>query len=281
MSEQKGEVLSTASATELSDVAEANMGPTAGEQLREAREARQLQLRDVAAQTRQSQETLIALETMQTAHIPASILRLQARNYARFLGLPEQEIASEYAKQGGSTNVEAMPEEVRRAELPTKAIAIGVGGALAATILIAGISMIFLQPSDQQSDDQLAISARLAPTNIEELTSVNFDAIAGKEFSLRAKTPAWIEVRGSDGTVFRNRQMSSGETYFPRTGAGWTITVRDAGAFEWRLGEDVISTVGDEGQALYSLSVDAVLEQTLADQRAALAEANSGSDQRR
>lgn len=281
MSEQKGEDLNTAPANELSDAAETETVSTVGERLREARQARQLELRDVAAQTRQSQDTLMALETMQTAHIPASILRLQARNYARFLGLPENEIASAYAKRGGSTNAEAMPEEVTRTELPTKTIAVGVGGAIAATILIAGISMIVLQPSAKPSADQLAISARLAPTNIEELTSVNLDAVSGKEFSLRATAPAWIEVRGSDGTVFRSRQMTSGETYFPRTGAGWTVTVRDAGAFEWRLGEDVVSTVGEQGQALYSLSVDAVLEQTLADQRAALAEAASGSDQRR
>lgn len=281
MSEQKGEELNTAPATELSDTAETETVSTAGEQLREAREARQLELRDVAAQTRQSQDTLMALESMETAHIPASILRLQARNYARFLGLPENDIASAYAKQGGSTNAAAMPEEVTRAELPTKTIAVGVGGAIAATILIAGISLIVLQPSNEPSADQLAISARLAPTNIEELTSVNLEAVSGKEFSLRATAPAWIEVRGSDGTVFRSRQMNRGETYYPRTGAGWTITVRDAGAFEWKLGEDVVSTVGEQGQALYSLSVDTVLEQTLADQRAALADAASGSDQRR
>lgn len=257
------------------------MTPSAGARLREAREARQLALRDVAAETRQSQETLAALESMDTAHIPKSILRLQARNYARFLRLPEDEIARAFAEQGGSTNPEAMPEEVKRNELPTKKLALGAGALIAASILIAGISVVLLQPSSQPSNDQLAISARLAPTNIDELTTVDLNADAGREFSLRARKSAWIEVRGSDGTVFRSRQMSSGETYYPRTGAGWTITVRDAGAFEWRLGDDVISPVGEDAQALYSLSVDNVLEQTLAEQRAALAEANAGPDRPR
>jgi len=80
--------------------------------------------------------------------------------------------------------------------------------------------------------------------------------------------------------VFRSRNMSAGETYFPRTGAGWTITVRDAGAFEWRLGDDVYAAVGEDEQALYSLSVDNVLEAAVAAQSAALAEA-AGPDQRR
>ncbi|MEL6860971.1 MAG: hypothetical protein AAGL11_03970, partial [Pseudomonadota bacterium] len=67
----------------------------------------------------------------------------------------------------------------------------------------------------------------------------------------------------------------------PRLGAGWTITVRDAGAFEWRLGDDVVALVGDDEQALYSLSVDNVLQETLDAQRAALAEARAGSDRAR
>lgn len=281
MSDQKGVNLRTATASEPSAAEETVMAPSAGDRLREAREARQLALRDVAAETRQSQETLAALESMQTAHIPKSILRLQARNYARFLRLPEDEIARAYSEQGGSTNPEAMPEEVKRGELPTKKLAIGAGALIAASILFAGVSVILLQPSSKPSTDQLAISARLAPTNVDELTTVNLNADAGQEFSLRAKKSAWIEVRGSDGTVFRSRQMSSGETYYPRTGAGWTITVRDAGAFEWRLGDDVISPVGEEAQALYSLSVDNVLEQTLAEQRAALADANASPERPR
>ncbi len=281
MSKQKGEDLSTAPALEPCDPVETDTVETVGERLRAAREARSLELRDVAAKTRQSQETLAALESMETAHIPSTILRLQARNYARFLGLPENEVASAYAERSGSTNAAAMPEEVVQAKLPVKAIAIGAGALLAATILIASISFVVSQSSSPQSEDQLAISARLAPTNIEELTSVNLSADTGNEFSLRATKPAWIEVRGSDGTVFRSRQMAAGETYYPRTGAGWTITVRDAGAFEWRLGDDVVAFVGDDQQALYSLSVDNVLQETLDAQRAALAEARSRSERAR
>lgn len=281
MSEGRGEKLTIGSASEAHGSAETDTVETVGARLRSARESRGLELRDVAGKTRQSQDTLAALESMETEHIPSTILRLQARNYARFLGLPEDEIASAYAERSGSTNAQAMPEEVAQSTFPTRAVAIGAGAVLAASILIAGISVVFLQTSAPQSTDQLAISARLAPTNIEEMTSVTLNADDGTEFSLRAKKAAWIEVRGSDGTVFRSRQMAAGETYFPRTGAGWTITVRDAGAFEWRLGEDLISNVGEDQQALYSLSVDNVLNETLAARRAALAEAGLTADRPR
>lgn len=279
MSESQSDKLNAAPQAQSADGNEAELVKTIGERLREAREAKSLALRDVAHQTRQSQDTLAALEEMETEHIPDSILRLQARNYARFLGLPEEEVASAYAASRGATNASAMPVEVSGKEAPTRMILIAAAAVFAVGVVGAGVSLL-LQPTEPQLTDQLAISARLAPNTVQEIDFATFRADANQELSLRANKSAWIEVRGSDGTVFRSRNMSVGETYFPRTGAGWTITVRDAGAFEWRLGEDSYAVVGEDQQALYSLSVDNVLEAAVAAQSAALAEA-AGSDQRR
>jgi transcriptional regulator with XRE-family HTH domain len=243
-----------------------------GARLREAREAKDMELRDVARQTRQSQDTLAALEAEDTAHIPASILRLQARNYARFLGLPEEEVASAYAEARGSINTEAMPNEVAQAaNLPPKKVL--VAGAAIAVVLavIGGVAMILNVPS-APSEDQLAISARLAPVFESSTDLIDLNVETNEEFYLRALQPAWIEVRGSDGTVFRSRQMQANETYYPRTGAGWTITVRNAGAFEWRLGDSPAGRVGDLDQALYSLSVDTAMTTALQARSAALAD---------
>ena len=280
MSESQSDKLNAAPHVESADVNEAELVKTMGERLREAREAKSLQLRDVARQTRQSQDTLASLEEMETEHIPDSILRLQARNYARFLGLPEEEVVSAYAANRGATNASAMPVEVVGRQVPTRTIAIAAAAVFAVGVIGTGISVL-LQPADTQTTDQLAISARLAPSSVQEIDFAAFQADATEEFSLRAKKSAWIEVRGSDGTVFRSRNMSAGETYFPRMGAGWTITVRDAGAFEWRLGETVYANVGEDEQALYSLSVDNVLADARAAQSAAMAEAAAAADQRR
>lgn len=279
MSESQSDKLNAAPQPATADANEAEIVKTMGERLRDAREAKSLQLRDVARQTRQSQDTLAALEEMETEHIPDSILRLQARNYARFLGLPEEEVASAYAANRGATNASAMPVEVEGKKVPTRMILVAAAAVFAVGVVGTGISLM-LQPATQQSADQLAISARLAPNTVQEIDFAALRVDAGQEFSLRAREHAWIEVRGSDGTVFRSRDMRAGETYFPRMGAGWTITVRDAGAFEWRLGDDVYATVGEDEQALYSVSVDNVLEAAVAAQSAALAEA-AGSDQRR
>ena len=221
------------------------------------------------------------MESEDTDHIPASILRLQARNYARFLGLPEADIVGAFAEDRGVTNVASMPSQAKDSTFPTRSLTI-IGGVVVALALVAGAVSLVTSASDTVSeDDPLAISARLAPAFEQQAGATFFSADAGQEFAIRTLKPAWIEVRGSDGTVFRSREMRAGETYFPRIEAGWTITVRDAGAFEWRLGETSVGVIGEPGQALFSVSVDAARTAAVEAQSTALAETGDrGRDQR-
>lgn len=264
-----------------SNTTEEVMDLSVGVRLREAREAKDLELRDVALKTRQSQETLAALESEDTDHIPTSILRLQARNYARFLGLPEADIVGAFAEDRGVTNAASMPSQAKTSAFPTRSLTI-LGGVVVALVLVAGAVSAIMSSSDPVTEeDPLAISARLAPAFEQQASSNLFSADTSQEFAIRTLKPAWIEVRGSDGTVFRSREMRAGETYFPRVEAGWTITVRDAGAFEWRLGEISAGPIGEPGQALFSVSVDAALTAAIDAQSTALAEnGDGGRDQR-
>ncbi|MEL6692350.1 MAG: RodZ domain-containing protein [Pseudomonadota bacterium] len=264
----------------LSDPTQDLEVPSVGVVLRQAREGKDLELRDVALKTRQSQETLASLEAEETDHIPASILRLQARNYARFLGLPEDEIVAAFSQDRGVTNVRSMPAQASETKVPVRSLMI-VGGALAVLAIVVGVVTLLASPSDTASEDPLAISARLAPAFDRAAGSAVLSADAGEEFAIRALETAWIEVRGSDGTVFRSRDMRAGETYFPRADAGWTITVRDAAAFQWRLGERSAGPVGDPDQALFSVSVDAAHEAAIKAKNTALAEAEAAANDRR
>ncbi|MEM1148430.1 MAG: RodZ domain-containing protein [Pseudomonadota bacterium] len=279
MSDPKSEEFVAGEECETVETASDLIEETVGARLRAAREERDLALKDVAKLTRQSQETLSALETMETKHISASILRLQARDYARFLGLPEQDIIAGYADAPGEINPEAMPGEASKGQVSPKMM-IFAGGALAATALVVAGIMLLVRPGPAEVDDPLAISARLAPSFVEDGAFTGLSAVSQDEFSIRATKRAWIEVRGSDGTVFRNRQMNAGEIYYPRMEAGWTITVRDAGAFEWRLGEQSLDVVGGDQQALYSVSIDSAYDSLMQAQRAALAEASGSAPPR-
>lgn len=280
MSNLPSEDMSAANDLDAAETESEQLAISAGARLSEAREAKQLNLRDVAEKTRQSQDTLAALESMETSHIPASIVRMQAKNYARFLGLPEEEIASGYAEITGPAVPNVMPVQSNDPKI-SRGLVLYAGGALVIGAAIIGIVSLLGQPSEPENSDALAISARLAPAYSDIVEVKDLVAETGEEFGIVANKRAWIEVRGSDGTVFRNREMAPGESYFPRTGAGWTITVRDAGAFEWHLGELATAPVGDEGLALYSVSVDGALDAAIATRSAALAEAPAARDQRR
>lgn len=253
---------------------------SAGARLLEARQARQLNLRDVAEKTRQSKETLQALESMETGHMPPSLVRLQARNYARFLGLPEDEIASGFQGEQSVSTSKASAVRSQAPAIPASAIVYGAGAVIIGAAIVGG-AILVSQPKTSEVSDPLAISARLAPAyaDIGEIDSLVSEV--GEEFGIVATQRAWIEVRASDGTVFRNREMAVGEAYYPRIGAGWTITVRNAGAFQWQLGETAGEMVGDVDQALYSVSVDDALARTVEARSSALAQAPGRNGQPR
>lgn len=246
-----------------------------GEQLREAREARGMTLREIATTTRQSLDLLQALEAMETTHMSPTILRMQAKSYASFLGLPGDEIAAGFSESRSTLEANNMPS------LPTESRSFRPGLLLMPVIglcvaaVLGGTVFMTLQGG---SDDTIEapIASKLSTTSGPSASAASLrPAVQGPELAIHALRPAWIEVRGSDGTIFRNRKMAAGEIYYPRMGAGWTITVQDAGAFFWTLDEHSIGPVGEDEQMLYSQSVDAATQEGLAQLSKALAENRS------
>ncbi|MEM9939080.1 MAG: helix-turn-helix domain-containing protein [Pseudomonadota bacterium] len=261
--------------TQESKPAEQVMQPV-GEQLREAREARGLSLREISKTTRHSLELLEALETMETNHISPSLLRMQAKSYADFLGLPGDEVAAAFSQTRSTPVVEKMPalQGNGRSYGASRLILPALGVAMAA--LIGGAVFLSLQERGANTVEAPIASKLSTASSLRAQASALPTAVQGPELALHALRPAWVEVRGSDGTIFRNRKMFAGEIYYPRMGAGWTITVQDAGAFFWTLDEHPVGPVGEDGETLYSQSVDAATQAGLSELSKALAEAGSG-----
>ncbi|MDX1380790.1 MAG: DUF4115 domain-containing protein [Xanthomonadales bacterium] len=74
-----------------------------GDRLREARERRKLSLPQAAAETRIQQSILEALEADRTDHIAPVYLKGYVRSYARFLGIPADELEADLASRAGGT----------------------------------------------------------------------------------------------------------------------------------------------------------------------------------
>ncbi|MDJ0922155.1 MAG: helix-turn-helix transcriptional regulator [Henriciella sp.] len=258
-------------------VTEDEVMASVGDQLREAREAQGMSLREIATTTRQSLDLLQSLEAMETSHISPTIVRMQAKSYACFLGLPGDEIAAGFSATRSAPEPENMPH------MPTAGRSLALGrvliptGALCIAALLGG-AVFFAFQDRVGSTVEAPIASKLSTSSsVTSQSSLLNQAVKSPELAIQAVRSAWIEVRGSDGTIFRNRKMAAGEVYYPRMGAGWTITVRDAGAFYWTLDDHAIGAVGEDGEALYSESVDAATQRGLAQLSKALAEAKSGS----
>lgn len=256
---------------------------TPGERLRAAREARGESLKDIAARTHQSIDTLRALEEMETGRLSPTVIRMHAARYANALALPEQELADAYAESRVMMNVANVKQDPKPDFGAGRKLIIG---GVALTALALGAVAVFSMMSSKNGDiDTVPVSTRVMPQNA---TASNYggqalEAPSKTEIALRAKRAGWLEVRASDGTIFRSRQMAAGEVYFPRMDAGWTLTARDGSSFEVLINDKPVMPFGEEaGVPLYSVSVDSVSEraQALLQQQIAKAEKENAAKSR-
>lgn len=254
--------------------------PDSGARLSAAREERGMTLKAVACETKQSLETLKALETMETAHISATVLRMQAMSYARYLNLPAEEIASGYVESRSSTNSANMPN-ARIAKRRALQRSWFVPSIVAASVVFAALGLVWVVQPSTDTVENTPVADLIAVPQGPSVDRMIETAETRREISVRALKAAWIEVRGSDGTIFRSRNMARGEVYFPRMNAGWTLTVRDGAAFEWVYADIAVGFVGEAGQPVYSVNIDAVTKDAEAKVRQAMADtATSGGGSR-
>ena len=256
-----------------------------GDALRKARMLRGLSLADIAADLHMTETVLDELEKMQLAAKPAAIIRMQVRSYARYLGLDADLITASYT---GHYKQPPLHKGVRaengsdKSARPYMPLLLGVS-AVFPLILVAGWSIWQVGPDkDEVLSDPLSVSSRIRPGQSSSAAHAQLlQQPIARQLAVRARERAWLEVRGSDGTVFRSRYMAPGEIYYPRLKAGWTLTARNAGAFAVLLDKETVFDLGEEGQAVYSRNIDALMqdaEETL--RQARMLQAARDSDSR-
>lgn len=244
-----------------------------GPALRTLREQMGKSLDDISRETRVRREYLDEIERMQLNLTPRHLASGYVGAYAAMLGLDRIETVSRFNHHCGAQR-EAEPTEIdttARASRLTETkwlTAFGVGAAAACGVVAIAAVMFgggnAPEPSLPKTDGPAAPVNAAADALFDEVQIADVDARVGQAFELVARRKAWIEIRGADGTVFRSRTMSAGETYRPRVGAGWTVTTRDAGAFAWRLGALDAGTLGPDNTPVYGASVDAAMQQARA-----------------
>ncbi len=233
-----------------------------GQILRKTRESLGLDLEEIAKETKLRAPYLMAIERMEVHTVPSGYLNPYLRTYANRLGLPADEVITAYREQcGGLDDVKETATIVKLEDMETAKSYLPVyfgAGAAACLAVVAGF--VFLS-APAETGPVIASSVPVPVNGARESLFADQGSVANSvadnlPLSLTAIRQGWIEVRGADGTIFRSRVMAEGETYFPRLGADWTVSARDGGAFEWRVGDIVIGTLGPDAAPVYSVNVD-------------------------
>jgi transcriptional regulator with XRE-family HTH domain len=252
-------------------VAEAQLGldPSlrAGDKLAQGRAQLGLSLEQVSDRLRIRRDYLEALEHMNIKLLPGRAYTLAyLRSYAAHLGLDPAAIVAQLQRESALTREDVNPqlrnpESKPRRERPW----------LAAVVIALAISgfMGWRAYEDLSRDPRLVRPAAPAQTNSADAGSGRSAASASEDaaltlpstrvvIELRAMAPAWLEVRGPDGTIFFSRQMQPGEGYRPDVGAGWTIHAKDGGAFELVVDGASNGPLGEPGSPVLGRRVDGI-----------------------
>ncbi|RZJ16007.1 MAG: helix-turn-helix domain-containing protein, partial [Brevundimonas sp.] len=231
--------------------------------IRAARENAGYSLEQVSRDTRVHLSHLRAIEEMTPNLLGAPVYaKGYIKSYARFLGMDEQNTLDRYLaecailKDPEKQDI-AQPASSKSRKLPVAVPMLG--------ILIVGLvgaaAVFFLANGDKQTTTASTTTTTANPAATAAVDTAN---AVGQRLRIVALRPGSVEVRSAKGDKYVHRDFVAGESYPVRVGAGWTISVNDGAAFEWRLGDASLGLVQTEGGQVYSQSVD------LAAQRAPL-----------
>ena len=232
-----------------------------GDILKTARAASGVPLTEIATATRLSVPVLESLEEMQWNGLPSIAYAAgYAKSYCAFLGLDHSVMGARL--EAGLASLRApKPHEAAAAEreavkavglIPKPLVISALVGAVGASAL--GIAAL------------LAGQPRAAPNNVHLIAApsafnhqaVELDApfVPSPVLAVLAIRPAWLEVRGADGTIFLSRRLQAGEFYTAQAFAGWTLHAQDGGAFTVIINGAETGPLGTAGAPVINWRVD-------------------------
>lgn len=229
-----------------------------GAVMRAARENAGFTLDQVSKETRVHLSHLRAIEDMTPNLLGAPVYaKGYIKSYARFLGMDEQNTLDRYLSECAilkdpEKQEIAPPASSKARKLPA---AVPVLGFLIVGLLGAGAYFFFAGSDKQAPASETATVAGVTP-QAGAVAGADASAALGQRLTIVALKPGLVEVRSSKGDKYVHREFLAGESYPVRVGAGWTVSVSDGAAFEWRLGDQSLGLVSPQGGQVYSQSVD-------------------------
>ena len=232
---------------------------SAGERLRQAREASGLTLEEIATTTRIPTRHLESLENSDFDRLPAPTYTIGfAKNFAAAVGLDRVEIGDKLrTEMGGSRPAMTTPEVFEPAD-PARAMPIWlIAAAIGALLLFALLYNWLSNRSLETPDDEVAAE------NLSEPVLQTPPALAAQgqgPVIITANEAAWIDVR--DGAVvLKQGELAPGQTFeVPLNAVAPTLMTAKPEALRIAVGTTDAPTIGDPGtKVTVSLKPDDLL----------------------
>ncbi len=205
----------------------------------------------MAEMTNIRQDYLHAIETLDEGALPAIGYTLGfVRTYAKALGMDGDVAVKEYKADVELTGVPLRdaPHVILRRHwrLPR-----GFVSALSVASVALMIGVWYGTQSTAVATPTPIVEIAAQYTAAEPATPVMKTGL----FTLRTTSPSWIEIRDVAGTVEVSRIFTTGETWQGPTTAGYSVSVRDAGAVDLYDGTRLIGPLGEVGEPIAGLTL--------------------------
>ena len=235
---------------------------TVGEQLKAAREERQLTLTDIAAQTRIPIRHLEALEASDFAALPGSMYSIGfAKSYARTVGLDQiviaDEMRAELAQGGHAGFIPATPdyEPADPGRVPPRWLAW-----TAAAIAVLGLIGYFAWRSFALSADAPAAPAaesEIAPAKAVEGAAPSAAPASGAVV-LTASEAVWIKIYDAENKRLFESEMKAGESFaVPADANNPMIVTGRPQALQVTVGGKPVAPLGEADRTIADIGVSA------------------------
>lgn len=236
---------------------EIEVGMTAGEQLRVAREGLGLSIEDVATSTRIPTRHLASLETGDFTRLPAPTYSIGfAKSYAAAVGLDRNAIADQLREElGGSTRVHPHQTEQFEPMDPARAMPKWlIFAAIAAIVAVALIATWLSNRAQNAPDNVVAEDVAAADPGLTVPPPVAATDAAGPVL-ITATDQAWIQVR--DGaTLLKEGVLEAGQSFaVPPTATAPTLTTAKAEALRITVGTATAPSVGPAATRVSNISL--------------------------
>jgi cytoskeleton protein RodZ len=234
-----------------------------GERLKRERELREVTLNELTVATRVSTRFLEALENEQWDQLPGGVFnRGFVRAVARYLGLDEEDLLSEYDVARGTPSMPAAP--TGESQIPRPPLWIPIAGLLGILVVLAGLvaggiygwRRYAAHRAARKSSSSMILPAQApAPGTLTTASAASADAPSGAggppvnvplDLSVSASAAARVRILG-DGRLLFDAELGAGETrHFSATNE-FEVTASDSSAVLLELNGRAMPPIGAPG----------------------------------